>query len=172
MAGSRLYDGARAGQHTAVTPYSLSAHAAYRAIQRVVSLGTGAVATATRVVGVMPVAGRVTGIRISGQAAVAGTALTAEIYARGTAGGAGNTQQSAALDVKFASAAAAKTGVAAALTATDANLVLEAGQMFEVVITATAITAGPDDLLVAITFVPAEDERSGSQYVTGRDILS
>lgn len=125
-------------------------------IQQRIALGTGAVSTDTHIVGAVPKKMRVTSIRIYGQAAVTGTSITAEVFARTTAGAAGNTLQSAARDIKFASAAAGKAGVAASLTATSANLVLAEGQLLEVTITATSITAGPDDVLVEVEFTPLD----------------
>lgn len=123
-------------------------------VQQVVALGTGAVTTQTRIVGSVPQNARLVGIRFYGQAAVTGTTLTAEVFARTAAGAAGVTLQSAATDIKFASAAAAKTGVAASLTATASDLRPAENQLLEVVFTATAITVGPDDLLVEIDYEP------------------
>jgi hypothetical protein len=120
----------------------------------VVALGTGAVSTQTRIVGVVPQDLVVKGIRYYGQAAVTGTTVTAEAHARTAAGAAGASLQSAATDINFASAAAGKAGVAAALTTTTGDRRLAQGQLLEVVVTATSITAGPGDLLVAVEFEP------------------
>lgn len=125
-----------------------------RMLQRVVALGTGAVSTQTVAVGRIPLKSRVKAIRAVGQGAVTGTSITAEVFARTTAGAAGNTLQSAATDVKFASQAAARTGVAASLTATLANLDLAAGQLLEAVITASSVTAGPGDLVIEVELEP------------------
>lgn len=123
-------------------------------LQGVVALGTGAVATQTKILFRTPYKGRVQGIKIQSQAAVTGTSITAEVFARTVAGAAGNTLQSAAADVKFASEAAAKAGIDATLTGTEANLDLSAEQLIEVVITATSITAGSGDLLVSLELAP------------------
>lgn len=125
-----------------------------QALQMVVPLGTGAVSTQTKIVAVVPKTLRVTGIRYHGQAAVTGTSLTAQVFARTTAGGSGNSLQSAATSVAFGSAAAALAGVAASLTTTAAHLRLVKNQVLEVVITASGVTAGPGDLIVAIEFSP------------------
>lgn len=123
-------------------------------IQAVIALGTGSVSTQTKIVGSIPKKCRITGIRFYGQAAVTGTSLTAQVHARTTAGAAGNDLCSAK-DIKFASAAAAKTGVAATLESTNPeHLNLDEDQLLEVVITATSITAGPGDLLAEIEFQP------------------
>jgi len=117
-------------------------------------LGTGAVSTQTKIVGCVPQNCRVIGVRYYGQAAPTATALTAQTYARTTAGATGNSLQSAATDIDFASAAAAKAGTAASTTATYANLRLDEGQLLEVTVTATACTGGPGDLLVEIDYEP------------------
>lgn len=123
-------------------------------LQAVVALGTGAVSTQTKIVGCAGKKCRVRSIRFYGQAAVTGTTITAEVFARTTAGAAGSTLQSAAKDIKFASAAAGKAGVDASLTATTTNLSLAEGQLLEVTFTATSITAGPGDLLVEVEMEP------------------
>jgi hypothetical protein len=125
-----------------------------QAVQVVLPLGTGAVSTQTKAIAVVPKNCRVTGIRLTGSAGVTGTSITAEVHARTAAGAAGNTLQSAATDVKFANEAAARTGVAASLTATKANLLLRAGQMLQVVVTASSITAGPGDVVVTVLYEP------------------
>lgn len=124
-------------------------------LQHAVPLGTGAVSTQTRAVGVIRRKCRVKSITFHGTAAPTATALTAEVFARTTAGATGNTLQSAATDIDFASAAAAKAGVAASLTATGENLVLEEGQLVEVTVTADTASAGPGDLVVDIEYEPA-----------------
>lgn len=126
-------------------------------IQGIVALGTGSVATQTRIVGVVPKKMRVKNIRFHAQAVATGTTptLTAEVFARTSAGAAGNTLQSAATNIIFADAAAAKAGSAASLTATTANLDLAEPQLIEVVVTAGGtVSAGPGDLLVEIEFEP------------------
>lgn len=123
-------------------------------VQVALPLGVGAVSTQTKVVASVPKNCVVKAIRFYGQGAVTGTSITAEVFARTSAGAAGNTLQSAATSVAFATAAAGKTGVAASLTATAANLRLNEDRLLEVVVTATSITVGPGDLLVAIEFEP------------------
>lgn len=123
-------------------------------IQGVVALGTGAVSTATKIIGVVPKKARVTSIRIYQQADITGTSLTAEVFARTTAGATGNTLQSAATSLDVADAAAGKAGQAASLTATTANLHLSEGQLLEVTFTASSVTAGPGDVLVEVEFEP------------------
>lgn len=167
----KFFEGAKPGRRTAVTPKSLSANAVKRTVRQTIVLGTGAVSTQTKLVGTIPVAGKIQSITFVGQAAVTGTSITAEVFARTAAGAAGNTLQSAAKDIKFASAGAALTGTAASLTATTANLTLAAGQAFEVVFTATSITAGPGDVSVEIVFVPSEDSESANAISMGVDLL-
>jgi len=125
-----------------------------QSIQGVVVLGTGAVSTQTKIVGSIPQKCRVVGIRFYGQAGPTATTLTAQVYARTTSGATGNSLQSAATDIDFASAAAAKTGVAASLTTTYANLRLTENQLLEVTVTASGCSAGPGDLLVEIDYEP------------------
>lgn len=122
-------------------------------IQAVLSLGTGAVSTQTKIVGLIPKNCVVTGVRYHGQAQVTATGLTADVYVRTAAGAAGSSVQSAAKSVAFASAAAAKTGVAATMT-TGAAVRPNENQLVEVVITADTCSAGPGDLLVEIAFAP------------------
>ena len=123
-------------------------------LQNTVALGTSTVTTQTRAVGVTRRKCRIKGITFRGTAAPTATTLTAELFARTVAGATGLTLQSAATDIDFASAAAAKTGVAAALTATAANLVLDEGQLIEVTVTAGTASAGPGDLVVDIEYEP------------------
>jgi hypothetical protein len=123
-------------------------------VQQVLPLGTGSVTTQTKVIGVMPKKGLVKEIRFHGQGAVTGTTITAEVFARTTAGATGATLQSAARDIKFGSVEAAKAGVTASLTATAPNRMLAEGQLLEVVVTASSITAGPGDFLIEIEFEP------------------
>lgn len=125
-----------------------------QSIQGVNPLGTGAVSTLTFIAGCVPRDMRVVGITYYGQDAPTATALTAELFARTTAGAAGNTLQSAATDIDFATQAAARAGVAASLTTTGANLNLDEGQLLECTVTATSCTAGPGDLLVEVDFEP------------------
>lgn len=125
-----------------------------QSIQAVIPLGTGAVSTQTKVVGSVPRDCRVVGIRMYGQAAPTATALTAQVFARTTAGAAGN-DLCADKDIDFASAAAAKAGVAATLESTNPeHLNLSENQLLEVVVTADTCSAGPGDLLVEIDFEP------------------
>lgn len=151
-----------------VTPKSLSLQSAKRQISRVVSLGTGAVSTATYLVGIMPVAGKVTGISYMGQAAVTGTSITADSKGLSADGNTSTTLQSAATDIKL-TASTDEVAQAASLTATTANLTLAAGAGIECVITATSITAGPGDLVIQITYVPTED--TGALVDTGDSVI-
>lgn len=167
--GLPMIQGGR-GRDGVVTPKSLSLQAVKRVVRQSIALGTGAVSTQTKLVGRMPVAGKIISISYVGQGAVTGTSITAETFARTAAGAAGNTLQSAARDIKFASTAAALTGVDASLTATTANLTLAANQAFETVITATAITVGPGDLAVEIVYVPSEDS-AGGLVSTGDSVI-
>lgn len=123
------------------------------AVQGVVPLGTGAVTTQTKIVAAVPKKFKVTAINLYGQAAVTGTSITAEVFARTAAGAAGNSLCTAR-SIAFASAEAGKAGVGATLTATLADRNLAEGQLLEVVITATSITAGPGDVLVVIEYDP------------------
>lgn len=123
-------------------------------VQVVIPLGTGAVSTQTKVVGVVPKHCRVTGVRFHGQAQVTATSLVAEVFARTRAGAAGATLQSATANIKFGSAALAKAGVAASLTATQEDKRLVENQLLEVVITADTCTAGPGDLVVEVQYTP------------------
>lgn len=123
-------------------------------VQQVVPLGAGAVTTQTKVVGVVRRDMRVKGIRFHGQVAPTATALTAEVRARPTSGGAAVTLQSAATNIDFATDAAALAGVEASLTATYANRDLDQDQLLEVTITADTVSAGPGDLLVSVEYEP------------------
>ena len=123
-------------------------------LHTVIALGTGAVSTQTRAVGVIRRKCRIKSIKFHGTAAPTATALTAEIFARTLAGATGNTLQSAATNIDFASAGAAKAGVAAALTATAANLTLLEGQLLEVTVTADTVSAGPGDLVCVVEYEP------------------
>lgn len=122
-------------------------------IQAPIALGTSSVSTQSKLVGVVRKKLRITAIKVYGQAAVTGTSISAIVYARTTAGAAGNALNSA-LSIKFASAAAAKAGSAATLTTTKANLVLSPGQLLEVTFTASSITAGPGDVVVDVEYEP------------------
>ena len=123
-------------------------------IQQVIPLGTGAVSTQTKVVGSIPKHCLVTGIRFYAQAGPTATSLTAEVFARTRAGATGNSLQASATDIDFASAAAAKTGIAATLSATPAYLRLVENQILEVTVTSNTTSAGPGDLLVEIQYEP------------------
>lgn len=167
-----FYRGGRGGA-AAVTPKNASAQMVKRVKRRVLALGTSTVTTTTYIVGATEFGLKVIAINFFGQAAVTATGLTAEVFARTTAGATGNTLQSAAtaLHTAFDTAAHAKAGVAAALTATAANLTLLAGQLLEVTITASSATAGPGDLLVQIVAVPVEDSLTAVGLVTvGSDL--
>ena len=123
-------------------------------IQGVVALGTGAVSTQTKIIGVVPKKARVTGIRYYVQAAATATALTAQVFARTAAGAAGN-DLNADTSIDVADAATGKTGIETTLESTNPDhLWLAEGQLLEVVVTASSATAGPGDLLVEIEFEP------------------
>lgn len=123
-------------------------------IQSVIPLGVSTVTTQTKVVGVVPQNARVKGIEIFGQAGPTATALTAQVYARTLAGATGDALLSAAADIDFASAAAAKAGVRGVLVTNGATLRLEAGRLIEVTITADTASAGPGDLTVVVEYEP------------------
>jgi len=125
-----------------------------QSIQRVIPLGTSTVTTASYIVGSVPRNLRVIGIRFYGQSAPAAATLTIEVFERTSAGGTGNTLQSAATDIDFASAALAKTGIAASLTTTYGDLRLVENRLIEATVTAGTCTTGPGDLLVEIDFEP------------------
>lgn len=122
-------------------------------LQNVIVLGTGSVSTQTKVVGSIPKNARITGIRFYAQAAPTATSLTAECFARTAAGATGLTLQGSATDIDFASAAAAKTGIAATL-ASEPNVRVDENQLIEVTVTANTVNPGPGDLLVEVQFAP------------------
>ncbi len=124
-------------------------------IEAVIPLGTGAVSTQTKAVGIVPRNCRIFAIWFTGQAAVTATSLTAVCWARTQAGAAG-TALNSATDIAFTSAAAAKAGVMATLTTTQAALRPERGLLIEVVITASGCSAGPGDLVATVTFEARE----------------
>lgn len=165
-----VYNGAKGGRRSAVTPKSLSANAAKRQLVRVIGLGTGAVSNGTHLLPPMPVAGRVVAITYVGSAAVTGTSITAEVFARAADGNSTTTLQSAATDVKF-TASTDKVAASASLTATTANLTLSAGTVLEVTIAAASITAGPGDFAVQLVYVPSEDSKSNGTIEIGADLL-
>ena len=123
-------------------------------IQGIAPLGVGAVTTISHIVGSIPRNCVVTGIRFYGQDAPTATSLTAEVFARTTAGAAGVTLQSAATDIDFASQAIALAGVQASLTATVADLRPAEDRLIEATFTANTCSAGPGDLLVSVEFEP------------------
>lgn len=166
-----MWEGGKPNRHTAVTPKTLSKNAGVRSIQRIISLGTGAVSTATRIVGIMPKGGgKVIAIKFAGQAAVTGTSLTAEVKKISADGATSTTLQSAATDVLF-TASTDDEANAASLTATTANLTVAEDLVLEVVLTANAVTAGPDDFVVTIDFVPSEDVKASNEITTVADLL-
>ena len=122
-------------------------------VQGTVALGTSTVTTQTRVVGVVPKKCRVTGIRFYGQSATTATALTAQVFARTSAGAAGN-DLCADTDIDLA-AAALQAGVDAVLESSNPeHLNLDEGQLLVVTVTASAASAGPGDLLVEVEYEP------------------
>lgn len=124
-----------------------------RIIRRTLPLGTGAVSTGTFLLGFSEVKGRVTAIRYGGQAAVTGTAITAEVKKTSTDGNTDTTLQSAATDIKL-TASTDETKIAASLTTTQQDLNINKDQLLQVVITCTAITAGPGDVVVEVVVDP------------------
>lgn len=122
-------------------------------IQGTAALGTGAVTTQTKHVGVVPKKCLVKSIRCYGQAGPTATSLTAQVYARTSAGATGNALCSA-VSIDFADAAAAKKGTAATLSTTTSYLHLDQNQLIEVVVTADTCSAGPGDLTTVIEFAP------------------
>lgn len=123
-------------------------------IQRTIALGTGAVATGTHVLGVVPKKCIPVAVRFYGQGAVVATSLTGQVYARTLAGAAGESIQSEARDIKFASAAAAKAGVAGSLATARDGTHLSENQLLEVVITGDTCSQGPGDLVVVVDYKP------------------
>jgi hypothetical protein len=121
--------------------------------QQVVALGVSNVTTQTKVVGAIPKNCRLRAIRFYGQGAVTATSLTAECFARTTAGATGVTMQTAAKDIKFGTAAAGLAGVAA-VVATGTGQYTDKQQLVEVVVTADTCTAGPGDFLVVVEYEP------------------
>lgn len=123
-------------------------------VQGVVALGTGAVTTQTKIIGAVPKKCRVTDIRYYVQAAATATALTAQVFARTTAGATGN-DLNADTSIDVAGAATGKTGIDTVLESTNPeHLHLDEGQLLEVVVTADTASAGPGDLLVEVEFEP------------------
>lgn len=122
-------------------------------LRRVLPLGTGAVTTATYLLGAQKIKGRITDIRFYGQSAVTGTSLTAEVFKVATDGNSTTTLQSAATDVKI-TASTDGTKLAASLTATKGDLDILKDQLLQVVITANTVGTGPGDLVVEVVYDP------------------
>lgn len=167
-----FFDGGKPGRRTTLSSKSLCTNVGKRTVARVLPLGTGAVSTATYLLGVVPVAGKVLGIQFVGQAAVTGTSITAEVLVRSADGNSTTTLQASATDVKI-TASTDETVLAATLTATTANLTLTANAVLEVMITASSITAGPGDVIVQVVYLPAEQTRSAGTngFEIGADLL-
>ena len=124
-------------------------------LQNVIVLGTGAVSTQTKIMGLLPKNCAVTGVRYHGQGAVtASGGLTAEAFARTTAGATGVSLQASATDIKFGSAALALAGTAATLTTTSGDQYASENQVVEVTVTTSNCSAGPGDLLVEVEYAP------------------
>jgi len=123
-------------------------------VQGIAPLGASTVTTIDHIVGSIPKNCVVTGIRFYGQVGPTATSLTAEVFARTTAGAAGVTLMSAAADIDFASDAIALAGVQGSLTATNADLRPAEDRLLEVTVTANTCTGGPGDLLVSVEFEP------------------
>lgn len=164
------YEGGRPGRRTATTPKSISSQALKRQVSHVLALGTSSVSTQTKLVGIMPVEGKVVGISYAGQAAVTGTSLTANVQKLSADGNTATSLQASATDIKL-TASTDEVQQDAALTATTANLTVAAGSVLQVVITADTVSAGPGDLVVEITYVPTEDVKVASEIETGADLL-
>ncbi len=123
-------------------------------IERVISLGTGGVGTGTFPIGRVPKRCRIVRIRINGQGVVTGTSLTAMVRLWDTAATVTSDLQAAAADIKFLTATAARLGLVPALHADQARRNAVDGQIVDCVVTATAITVGPGDVLVEVEFEP------------------
>lgn len=123
-------------------------------IESVISLGTGGVGTGTFPIGRVPKRCRIVRIRINGTAVVVGTSLTAMVRVWNTAATVTSDLLAAAADIKFTTATAARLGLVPALHADQARRDAVDGQIVDCVITATAITAGPGEVLVEVEFAP------------------
>lgn len=123
-----------------------------QSLQRVIPLGVGSVTTQTRTVGTIPRNCRVKKVKFHGQGAVTAAVLTAMVVVRDAEGGNGENLLTAAADIDFATAAAARVGVEGIIDASEASI--DEDQLLECVITATTATAGPGDLVVEVEFAP------------------
>lgn len=119
-----------------------------QSLQNVLLLGVSTVTTADHSLGVVRRRSILRGFRIHGVAQVTATTLTAQLFKR-TAGGA-QVALSDAVDIDFASAAAALAGVEGVVVGADAALA--ADDLLEVAITAASATAGPGDLVVSAEY--------------------
>lgn len=124
------------------------------ALQGTAALGVSSVADVNKVVGTVPFRLRVTSVKVYQQADITGTGLTMDLFARTTAGAAGNSLLASTVSLDVANAAAGKAGQSATLSATKSNLILSKGQMLEAVFDATSVTAGPGDVTVVVEFTP------------------
>lgn len=107
--------------------------------QSVVALGADAVETQTRLLCAVPFRARVTGVDFVGADKATGDALSAQVFV-------GEVAVCADTDVSDAAG-----GVAATLAGGGT---LEPGDVLTVEITADNISAGPGDLLVAVSYEP------------------
>lgn len=124
-----------------------------RAVNRVIALGTSTVTTGTHLVGFAHVKGRIKAVRFGGQGAVTGTSLTAEVKKVSADGDTSTSLQSAAKDIKLTTSTD-ETELEASLSTTAGALDVLKGQLFEVVITADSVTAGPGDVVVEVEIEP------------------
>lgn len=136
--------------------YSASFEGGLNTITRVIALGTGAVSSASHVVGAFPKRGKIVRIRYKGLVAVVGTTFTADTVIAPPDGSTPSLMlQTAPTDIEFDSVAEARIGVEATLNPTlQANRGGLDGQMLIVVLTAAGVTSGPGDLLVEVAFEP------------------
>jgi hypothetical protein len=124
-----------------------------RVIRAVLPLGTGAVTTQTKLIGMSEVRGRVREIRFAGQGAVTGTSITAAVHKLSADGNTSTSLQSAARDIKLTTGND-ETKITASLASNRSTLVLTKDQLLECIITAGSITAGPGDVVVEIVVEP------------------
>lgn len=145
------------GGGVAVTPKSLSENAGVRTIQRVLSLGTGAVSTATYLLGMMPEnGGKVVRIKAAGQAAVTGTSITLNVQKVSADGATATDLLESDIDIELTASTDEEAQVGT-LTTTTADLTVAGDLVLQAVVTASSVSAGPGDVIVSIEYVPSED---------------
>lgn len=123
-----------------------------RSVRVVLPLGTGAVATQTKLVGISEVGGRIKAVRFAGQGAVTATSLVAKVQ-KLSADGDTATDVSSDRDIKL-TAATDQTALSGTLSTVAGVLDIKRGTLFRVVITADACTVGPGDLAVEVEVEP------------------